>query len=78
MSAALKRITADPAICHGKPTMRGLRYLMSMILELIAANMTPEETLADYPDLELEDIRAAWPLLPSFPVSTVKGSVPAF
>ena len=58
MSADLKRITVDPAICHGKPTVRGLRYPVSMILELLAGNMTPEEILADYPDLEREDISA--------------------
>ena len=58
MNDALKRITVDPAICHGKPTVRGLRYPVSMILELPAGNMTPEEILADYPDLEREDISA--------------------
>jgi len=58
VSTALLRITVDPAICHGKPTVRGLRYPVSMILELLAGNMTPEEILADYPDLEREDISA--------------------
>ncbi len=58
MNDTLKRITVDPAICHGKPTVRGLRYPVSMILELLAGNMTPEEILADYPDLEREDISA--------------------
>jgi uncharacterized protein (DUF433 family) len=54
----LRRITVDPAICHGKPTGRGLRYPVSMILGLLAGNMTPEEILADNPDLEREDISA--------------------
>ena len=54
----LKRITVNPAICHGKPTVRGLRYPVSLILELLAGNMTPEEIFADYPDLEREDINA--------------------
>ena len=58
MNDTLKRITVDPAICHGKPTVRGLRYPVSMVLELLAGNMTPEEILADYPDLEREDISA--------------------
>jgi uncharacterized protein (DUF433 family) len=58
MQDTLKRITVDPAICHGEPTVRGLRYPMSMILEFLAANMTPEEILADYPDLERENISA--------------------
>ena len=55
----LKRITIAPEICHGKPCIRGLRYPVEMILELLSAGMTPEEILADYDDLESEDIRAA-------------------
>ena len=58
MNADLTRITVDPAVCHGKPTVRGLRYPVSLILELLAGNMTPEEILADYPDLERADINA--------------------
>lgn len=58
-SDALDRITIDPSICHGRPTIRGLRYPVSFILELLAANMTPEQILADYPDLEREDITAS-------------------
>ena len=54
-----ERITVDPDICHGKPTIRGLRYPVSMILELLAAGMTADEILADYEDLEREDISAA-------------------
>jgi uncharacterized protein (DUF433 family) len=53
-----ERIRVDPEICHGKPTVRGLRYPVSMILELLAGGMTREEILADYPDLEPEDITA--------------------
>ena len=56
MKADLKRIMVDPKICHGKPTVRGLRYPVSMILELLAGGMTHDEVLADYPDLEREDI----------------------
>ena len=55
----LKRITIAPEKCHGKPCIRGLRYPVEMILELLSAGMTPEEILADYDDLEPEDIRAA-------------------
>ena len=55
----LKRITIAPEICHGKPCIRGLRYPVEMILELLSAGMTPEEILANYDDLEPEDIRAA-------------------
>lgn len=54
----LDRITIDPEICHGKPTIRGLRYPVETILELLSAGMTTEEILADYEDLEREDILA--------------------
>lgn len=55
----LQRITSDPAICHGQPTVRGLRYPVETLLELLSAGMTIEEVLADYPDLEREDLLAA-------------------
>lgn len=54
----LKRIIIDPDICHGKPTIRGLRYPVDNMLELMASGMTMEELLADYPDLEKEDFLA--------------------
>ena len=54
----LKRITIDPEICHGKPTIRGLRYPVENMLELMASGMTTEELLADYPDPEKEDFLA--------------------
>lgn len=53
------RITIDPDICHGKPCIRGLRYPVEMILELLSAGMTVEEILTDYEDLERDDILAA-------------------
>ncbi len=59
MDDLLARITVDPAICHGKPCIRGLRYPVELILDLLSADMTPEAILADYPDLERDDIRAA-------------------
>lgn len=52
------RITIDPDICHGKPTIRGSRLLVTTILELLASGMTWEEILADYPNLESDDIKA--------------------
>lgn len=55
----LDRITADPAICHGRPTVRGLRYPVDDLLELLASGMTLAEVLADYPDLEHDDLLAA-------------------
>lgn len=54
-----ERITIDTSICHGKPCIRGLRYPVESILEWLAAGMTIDEILADYPDLEREDILAA-------------------
>ena len=54
----LDRITTDPEICHGKPVIRGLRYPVEVILELLSSGMTTEEILADYDDLEREDILA--------------------
>ncbi|MGH8612161.1 MAG: DUF433 domain-containing protein [Gammaproteobacteria bacterium] len=52
------RITIDPAICHGKPCIRGLRYPVEVILELLSSGMSSDEILADYEDLEREDILA--------------------
>ncbi len=55
----LGRITIDPDICHGKPCIRGLRYPIETILELLSSGMTHDEILADYDDLEAQDILAA-------------------
>lgn len=55
----LERITIDANICHGKPCLRGLRYPVELILELLSSGMTTEEILLDYEDLEEEDILAA-------------------
>ena len=54
----IERITIDPSICHGKPCVRGLRYPVETLLELLASGMTNEEILADYEDLTHEDILA--------------------
>ncbi len=54
----LKRITIDPEICHGKPTIRWLRYTVESTLELMASGMTFEEILADFDDLERADLDA--------------------
>lgn len=53
-----ERITINVDICHGKPTIRGLRYPVVNMLELLASGMTIEELLEDYPDLEKEDFLA--------------------
>jgi uncharacterized protein (DUF433 family) len=54
----LNRITTDQNICHGKPVIRGLRYPVENMLELMASEMTFEEILNDYPDLQKEDLLA--------------------
>ncbi|PSQ83229.1 MAG: hypothetical protein BRD44_05220 [Bacteroidetes bacterium QS_7_67_15] len=59
MEAPLSRITMNPGICHGKPCIRGLRYPVEMLLGLLSAGMTIDEILADYEDLEREDLLAA-------------------
>jgi uncharacterized protein (DUF433 family) len=58
MDSLLSRITIDPAVCHGKPCVRGLRYPVEMLLELLSSGMTTEDILADYADLEPDDLRA--------------------
>ncbi|MBD2523466.1 MULTISPECIES: DUF433 domain-containing protein [unclassified Nostoc] len=58
-SNLLQRITYNPDICHGKPCIRGLRYPVELILELLSSGMTIDEILADYDDLEREDILAS-------------------
>jgi uncharacterized protein (DUF433 family) len=55
----LQRITLDPNICHGKPCIRGLRYPVELILELLSSGMNANEIIDDYDDLEQEDILAA-------------------
>jgi uncharacterized protein (DUF433 family) len=59
MDTLLSRITIDPAICHGKPCVRGLRYPVEVLLELLSSGMTFDEILADYEDLERDDLLAA-------------------
>lgn len=56
----LNRITINPALSFGKPTIRGLRYSVEWLLELLSSGMTSEEILADYEDLEKEDIQAVF------------------
>lgn len=58
MNALLKRISVDPAVCFGKPCIRGTRIWVSLILDLLANGMSVEEILAEYPQLGEEDVRA--------------------
>lgn len=58
MKNLLNRITIDPEICHGKPSIRKKRYTVDLILDLLSSGMTQKEILDDYPALEKEDILA--------------------
>ena len=58
--ALLSRITINPQICHGKPCIRGLRYPVEFILEMLSGPTAVAEFLKDYSDLEEDDIRAAF------------------
>jgi uncharacterized protein (DUF433 family) len=71
MKTLLERITIDPEICHGKPCIRGLRYPVEMILELLSGDTSTQDILQDYEDLIEEDIKAC--LLYASKLSKVKG-----
>lgn len=63
----LDRVTINPKVFAGKPCIRGMRFPVSKILDLLGAGMTPEQITAEYPELEIEDVRqaikyAAWTL----------------
>lgn len=59
MAPLLSRIAIDAAVCHGKPCIRGLRYPVEMLLDLLSSGMTNDDILADYEDLERDDLLAA-------------------
>jgi uncharacterized protein (DUF433 family) len=54
----IERITIKPDVCGGEPTIRGMRITVSHVLEMLAAGMTPEQVLQDFPYLEKADIDA--------------------
>lgn len=56
----LARITADPAVRFGKPCIRGHRIAVQEVLEWLSSGATPEQIMADYPQLEPEDFRAVY------------------
>jgi len=58
MSSLLERITIDPEICHGVPCVRGMRYPVETLLEHLSAGDEIEDVLAEFPDLEREDLQA--------------------
>lgn len=55
----LERISIDPAVCFGKPCIRGTRIWVALIVDNLAAGMSEDEILEAYPHLERDDIRAA-------------------
>jgi uncharacterized protein (DUF433 family) len=55
----LDRITIDPRVCLGQPTIRRMRITVSVILKMLAAGRSAQEVLAAYPELEEEDVRQA-------------------
>jgi uncharacterized protein (DUF433 family) len=59
MEDLIKRITIDPNICNGKPTIRGMRITVATILEYLAAGETVDNILKAYPILEYNDIKAS-------------------
>ena len=59
MNALLDRITVNPNVCFGKPCIRGTRIWVSLLLDLMATGMTPQDILDDYPHLTLDDLHAA-------------------
>ncbi|OHB80328.1 MAG: hypothetical protein A2V98_24275 [Planctomycetes bacterium RBG_16_64_12] len=53
------RITVDPEVCHGKACIKGTRVMVSVVLDNVAAGISTEQILEDYPSLAPEDIQAA-------------------
>jgi uncharacterized protein (DUF433 family) len=58
MESLIKRITINADVCHGKPTIRNMRYPVEMIMELLSSGMTWKEIMNDYPAIVEDDIRA--------------------
>ena len=69
MDSSYSWITIDPNICHGQPCVRGLRYPVKLLLDLLSSGMTFDEILGDYPDLERDDLLAVL----RFPESEAEG-----
>lgn len=59
MSNLAERITSDPNVCHGKACIRETRIMVSVILDNLAAGLTVEEILVEYPSLKSEDVQAS-------------------
>ena len=54
----LERITVNPEICHGKPCIRGMRWPIEVLLDMMLSEMTFDEILEDHPELEKQDLLA--------------------
>jgi len=59
MNPLLQRISIDPAVCGGKPCIKGTRIWVSLILDFLAEGMSEAELIAEYPQLAHEDVLAA-------------------
>jgi len=59
MISELDRITINPQVCLGQPTIRGMRITVGFVLKLLASQLSIQEILDAYPELEEEDIRQA-------------------
>ncbi|MFQ5676423.1 MAG: DUF433 domain-containing protein [bacterium] len=59
MKNRLDRITVDPHVCMGQPTIRGMRVTVAFVLKLMASGMTHEDILKSYPELEKDDLHQA-------------------
>lgn len=69
----ISRVTVDPEVCHGKPCIRGMRWPVEVILDMLGSGMTIDEILSDHPELEREDIFASL----QFAKLTISGASPA-
>ncbi len=71
----LDRITIDPNICLGQPTLRGMRVTVTVVLKMLAGGRSVEDVLRAYPELEAEDVQqamryAAWVVSDQMPILT--------
>ncbi len=55
----LSRITINPEVCHGKPCIRGMRWPVEVIIDMLGSGMTFDQIIEDHPELERDDIRAS-------------------
>ncbi|NJM35211.1 MAG: DUF433 domain-containing protein [Rhodomicrobium sp.] len=58
MNALLERISVDPQVCGGKPCIKGTRIWVSLVLDHLADGVSEADIIADYPELQADDIRA--------------------